>query len=92
MEYLVMIKRQSETRASSLDPQTPREQRFVRAQRCGGSFCPKCNEMLLAPTISEYVSEALVRHLWSCDECGHEFQAAVRLTKISRVRRGRTLS
>jgi RNase P subunit RPR2 len=87
-----MIKRQSETRTTSLDSETTREQRFVRAQRFGGSFCPKCKEMLLAPTMSEYISEALVRHLWSCDGCGHEFQASVRLTKISRRRQGRTLS
>jgi RNase P subunit RPR2 len=87
-----MVKRQSETRTSSLDSQTTREQRFIRAQRFGGSFCPKCKDMLLAPTMSEYVSEALVRHLWSCDECGHEFQASVRLTKVSRGRQGRPLS
>jgi uncharacterized protein with PIN domain len=87
-----MIKRQSETRTGSLESQTTREQRFVRAQRFGGSFCPKCKEMLLAPTISEYVSEALVRHLWSCDTCGHEFQASVRLTKVSGSRRTKTLS
>jgi RNase P subunit RPR2 len=87
-----MIKRQSETRTSSLDPQTTREQHFVRAQRFGGSFCPKCKEMLLAPMISEYVSEALVRHLWTCDVCGHEFQASVRLTKVFGSRRGKTLS
>jgi hypothetical protein len=87
-----MIKRQSETRTGSLESQTTREQRFVRAQRFGGSFCPKCKEMLLAPMISEYVSEALVRHLWSCDTCGHEFQASVRLTKVSGSRRTKTLS
>jgi hypothetical protein len=87
-----MIKRQSETRTGSLESQTTREQRFVRAQRFGGSFCPKCKEMLLAPTMSEYISEALVRHLWSCDGCDHEFQASVRLTRVSGSRRGKTLS
>jgi RNase P subunit RPR2 len=87
-----MVKRQSETRTSSLDFQTTREQRFIRAQRFGRSFCPKCKDMLLAPMMSEYINEALVRHLWSCDECGHEFQASVRLTKVSRGRQGRTLS
>jgi hypothetical protein len=92
LEDLLMMKPQSETRTSPLNEQTTRVERFVRAQRFGRSFCPRCKEMLLAPTMSEYVKETLVRHLWSCDVCGYEFQSAVRLTKVSARRRGNTLS
>jgi len=87
-----MMKPQSETRTSPLDARTTRAERFVRAQRFGRSFCPKCKDMLLAPTRSEYVNEALVRHVWSCEMCGHEFRAAVRLTKVSTRQRDNTLS
>ena len=92
LEELLMMKPQSETRTSPLDERTTRVERFVRAQRFGRSFCPRCKDMLLAPTVSEYVKETLVRHLWSCDMCGYEFQSAVRLTKVSARRRSNTLS
>jgi transcription elongation factor Elf1 len=39
--------------------------------------CPQCNGWLLAPTWSEYLSERCVRHTWSCDVCGYEFETAV---------------
>jgi hypothetical protein len=39
--------------------------------------CPQCQAWLLAPTWSEYLSEHCVRHTWSCDACGYEFETAV---------------
>jgi ribosomal protein L37AE/L43A len=36
--------------------------------------CAKCGEPLLAPEWSEYVSERLVLNLWSCAECGYQFE------------------
>jgi len=41
--------------------------------------CPKCNDVLLAPAMSEYVHENLIRHVWLCDACGHPFQTSVGL-------------
>lgn len=41
--------------------------------------CPKCNDLLCAPTASEFVSKDQVRHQWSCEACGHEFSTSVRL-------------
>jgi hypothetical protein len=38
--------------------------------------CPKCNEMLVAPDWSEFVSEHLVLNLWSCTACGERFETA----------------
>jgi ribosomal protein L37AE/L43A len=38
-----------------------------------GVGCEKCDARLIAPIWSEYVSESLVRHFWSCESCGHQF-------------------
>ena len=39
--------------------------------------CPQCNEWLLAPDWSEYLNDRRVRHTWSCDACGYEFETDV---------------
>jgi rubredoxin len=39
--------------------------------------CPQCQSWLLAPTWSEYLHERCVRHTWSCETCGYEFETAV---------------
>ena len=39
--------------------------------------CPQCSAWLLAPDWSEYLSERCVRHTWSCDACGYQFETAV---------------
>ena len=39
--------------------------------------CQQCSESLLAPDWSEYVSERCVRHTWSCQACGYQFETAV---------------
>jgi len=39
--------------------------------------CPQCNGWLLAPDWSEYLNERCVRHTWSCEACGYEFETAV---------------
>ena len=41
--------------------------------------CPHCHQPVVAPEASEFVSEERVRHLWSCDSCGHAFETAVRV-------------
>ncbi len=42
--------------------------------------CPRCNDVLIAAAASEHVSEKHVRHVWSCDSCGHVFATSVRLS------------
>ena len=39
--------------------------------------CAKCGEALIAPEWSEYVSEQLVRNLWSCTNCDYRFETEV---------------
>lgn len=43
----------------------------------GKNACAQCGEWLLAPNWSEFLSERCVRHTWSCDACGYEFETAV---------------
>ena len=42
-----------------------------------GIACVRCNYTLIAPNWSEYVSEHQVRHSWSCESCGHQFDVQV---------------
>jgi len=49
-----------------------------RWQRFGTS-CDQCSDELIAPDRSEYVSKYHVRHFWSCENCGHEFEMSVNL-------------
>jgi len=42
-----------------------------------GMACTGCNELLIAPRWSAYVSKHEVRHFWSCDNCSHEVEMIV---------------
>ena len=39
-----------------------------------GMNCPECGDLLIAPEWSEYEDERHVLHLWSCTDCGCEFE------------------
>ena len=39
--------------------------------------CPQCQAWLLAPDWSEHLNERCVRHSWSCEACGYEFETTV---------------
>jgi len=39
----------------------------------------QCGDALLAPVWSERVNERCVRHLWSCETCGYQFETTVYL-------------
>jgi primosomal protein N' len=39
-----------------------------------GIACIRCDERLIAPNWSEYVSKHQVRHSWFCESCGHQFE------------------
>jgi uncharacterized protein with PIN domain len=41
-----------------------------------GTECIRCNDNLIAPDESQYVSERHVSHSWSCESCGHEFETS----------------
>jgi len=41
-----------------------------------GIACIRCNDHLIAPVGSRYVSERHVSHSWSCECCGHRFETS----------------
>jgi hypothetical protein len=41
--------------------------------------CAQCGDALIAPEWSEHVNERCIRHVWSCEACGYEFETAVYL-------------
>ena len=47
------------------------------ARRVARPFCPKCDDMLFAPEVSQHVNENLVQHVWSCESCGYIFKTSV---------------
>ena len=56
------------------------------ASRIALPSCPNCNDLVFAPAASEFVSKTRVRHIWSCEACGHQFFTSVRLFFDSRDR------
>jgi RNase P subunit RPR2 len=56
-----------------------------------GMACSECNDLLVAPTWSAYVSNHEVRHVWSCENCGHEIEMAVHLTSLHHVEKSKSL-
>jgi hypothetical protein len=42
-----------------------------------GMACTECNDLLVAPKWSAYVSKRAVRHFWFCENCGHEIEMTV---------------
>ena len=41
-----------------------------------GITCIRCNDSLIAPDWSRYVSEHHISHFWSCESCGHQFETS----------------
>jgi hypothetical protein len=41
-----------------------------------GIACLRCNDNLIAPDWSRYVSEHHISHSWSCGRCGHQFETS----------------
>lgn len=40
--------------------------------------CAQCGNTLFAAAWSEYLGDRHIRHLWSCDACGYQFETLVR--------------
>jgi hypothetical protein len=41
--------------------------------------CPQCAEAMFAATATSYFGGGHIRHSWSCEACGHEFETAVEM-------------
>jgi transcription elongation factor Elf1 len=55
----------------------------ARTNEFARSFCPRCDDVMVAPAHSQHVKEDVVRHWWHCDSCGHQFRTSVRLPFIA---------
>ena len=51
----------------------------LQAQFYRTSSCAQCGRKLLAPESIEPVSDRIIRYLWSCEVCGHQFETSVHL-------------
>jgi len=49
------------------------------------NICPQCSAWLLAPDWSEHFNERCVRHCWSCETCGYQFETAVIFRPLKRA-------
>jgi hypothetical protein len=45
----------------------------------GRPKCPRCGNVLLIAEESAFSLTGRIRHLWSCDECTHEFVTSIAL-------------
>jgi hypothetical protein len=50
--------------------------------------CAQCGDALIAPQWSEHVSARCVRHVWSCESCGYQFESLVYLHASSGISLG----
>jgi hypothetical protein len=48
-------------------------------ENLGRPNCPRCGFILLVAEQSEFNLKGRIRHVWSCDDCGHEFITSIRL-------------
>jgi len=39
--------------------------------------CPRCGLIALMAERAEFKADGCIRHVWSCDDCGHEFVTSI---------------
>ena len=42
--------------------------------RVTGNECAQCGADIIAPEWSGHLSDYCIRHMWSCDACGYQFE------------------
>jgi predicted RNA-binding Zn-ribbon protein involved in translation (DUF1610 family) len=45
----------------------------------GRPSCPRCGSVLLVAEQSAFHPNGRIRHVWSCDDCTHEFATSIRV-------------
>jgi RNase P subunit RPR2 len=53
--------------------------------RARPTACSECNDLLVTPKSSAYVSNHEIRHVWSCERCGQEIEMAINLRSDNHV-------
>jgi hypothetical protein len=46
-----------------------------------GNQCAQCRADIIAPEWSEHLSDSCIRHVWSCEACGYQFEDTVYLSR-----------
>jgi hypothetical protein len=49
----------------------------MSTRRKAANQCAQCGALIIVPEWSEYLSERCVRHSWSCEMCGYQFETTV---------------
>jgi hypothetical protein len=47
--------------------------------------CARCGDTPIAALWSEHVTDRCVRHLWSCEACGYEFETTYLRSRVSAI-------
>jgi hypothetical protein len=55
----------------------PPRERPMSVKRKAANQCAQCGSLIIAPEWSEHLSERCVRHVWSCELCGYQFESTV---------------
>ena len=42
--------------------------------------CAQCGAAIIAPEWSEHLSDDCIRNVWSCEDCGYEFEHTIYLS------------
>jgi hypothetical protein len=50
---------------------------YAHERYLGRPSCPKCGEMMMAPSASEYRDGCGIRHAWVCDACDYGFETLI---------------
>jgi hypothetical protein len=64
--------------SNAMTVHTPTIGPFAYGRRTAMPTCPQCDNMLVAPTTATFDKAGRVRHVWTCDECGHVFQTSIK--------------
>lgn len=57
-----------------------------------GMNCPGCGDLLIAPEWSEYEDERHILNLWSCTNCGCQFESEALLPAAKSVNDAATIT
>ena len=57
----------------------------MTAKRRVVNQCAQCGEAIIAPEWSEYLADHGVRHAWSCEACGYQFESIIHFPVLEPV-------
>ena len=49
--------------------------------RVAGNECAQCGAGIVAPGWAEHLSDSCIRNVWSCEDCGYQFEDTVYVSR-----------